>query len=68
MCALRAHIKLSIFGNIFLEIEKAVNTFSILEKFFSKNENYYVSLGHTLANLFLEKYFFGGRSSLIGAM
>ena len=39
MCALRAHIKLFIFGNIFSEIEKAVITFSILEKFFSKNEN-----------------------------
>ena len=53
MCALRAHIKLSIFGNIFLEIEKAVNTFSILEKIFSKNENYCVPLGHTLAKSFL---------------
>ena len=39
MCALRAHIKLSIFGNIFLGIKKIVITFSILEKFFSKNEN-----------------------------
>ena len=39
MCALRAHIKLSIFGNIFLGIEKTVITFSILEKIFSKNEN-----------------------------
>ena len=53
MCALRAHIKLSIFGNIFLKIEKAVNTFSILEKIFSKNENYCVPLGHTLAKSFL---------------
>ena len=25
------------FGNIFLEIEKAVNTFSVPDKFFSKN-------------------------------
>ena len=39
MCALRTHIKFSIFGNIFLEIEKAVVTFSILDKFFSKNRN-----------------------------
>ena len=34
MCALRAHIKLSIFRNIFSRIEKVVITFSILEKFF----------------------------------
>ena len=39
MCALRAYIKLSSFGNIFSGIEKAVITFSILEKFFSKNGN-----------------------------
>ena len=39
MCALRAHINFYIFGNIFLEIEKVVITFSILEKFFSQNEN-----------------------------
>ena len=31
-CALRAHIKFSIFRNIFSGIEKAVITFSILEK------------------------------------
>ena len=37
MCALRAHIKLSIFGNIFSGIEKIVIIFSILEKIFSKN-------------------------------
>ena len=43
MCALRAHIKLSIFKNIFLKIEKIAITFSILEKFFSKNRK-----GHTL--------------------
>ena len=36
---LRAHIKLSIFRNIFSGIEKAVITFSILEKIFSKNGN-----------------------------
>ena len=39
MCALRAHIKLSIFRNIFSGTEKAVITFSILEKIFSKNGN-----------------------------
>ena len=37
-CALRAHVKLSVFGNIFSEIEKAVITFSILEKIFLKTE------------------------------
>ena len=35
----KAHIKLSIFRNIFLGIEKAVIIFSILEKIFSKNGN-----------------------------
>ena len=49
MCTLKARIKLSIFGNIFLKIEKVINTFSILKKKFSKNENYCVPLGHTLA-------------------
>ena len=39
MCALKAHIKFSIFRNIFSRIEKAAITFSILEKIFSKNEN-----------------------------
>ena len=39
MDLVKAHIKLSIFRNIFLEIKKTVITFSILEKFFSKNEN-----------------------------
>ena len=39
MCALRAYIKFSSFRNIFLEIEKVVITFSILEKIFSKNGN-----------------------------
>ena len=39
ICALRAHIKFSIFRNIFSEIEKAVITFSIFEKIFSKNKN-----------------------------
>ena len=39
MCALRAHIKLSIFRNIFSETEKAVITFSILKKIFFKNGN-----------------------------
>ena len=52
MCALRVHIKLSIFENIFSVIEKTVNIFSISEKIFSKNKNYYVLLRHTLAKSF----------------
>ena len=39
MCALRAHIKFSIFKNNFSEIEKAVITFSILKKIFPQNGN-----------------------------
>ena len=39
MCALKTHIKLSVFGNIFSKIKKAVITFSILEKMFPKTEN-----------------------------
>ena len=39
MCVLRTHIKLSVFENIFSEIEKAVITFSILEKMFPKTES-----------------------------
>ena len=39
MCTLRAHIKFSIFRNIFSGIEKVIITFSILEKIFSKNGN-----------------------------
>ena len=39
MCALRAHIKFSIFRNIFLGIEKVVITFSNLKKIFFKNGN-----------------------------
>ena len=38
MCAFRTHIKLSILGNIFPGIEKAVITFSIFEKFFFQKE------------------------------
>ena len=38
MCAL-AHIKLSVFRNIFSRIEKIVITFSIFEKNFFKNKN-----------------------------
>jgi len=34
MCAFRAHIKFSIFENIFLIIEKIIITFLILENFF----------------------------------
>ena len=39
MCALRTHIKLSIFRNIFSKIEKVVITFSIIEKIFPNIEN-----------------------------
>ena len=39
MCVLRAHIKLSIFKNIFSKIEKDVITFLIIEKNFFKNKN-----------------------------
>jgi len=31
------------------KLKKIINTFSITEKYFSKNENYYVSLEHILA-------------------
>lgn len=48
MCVLRPFI----FEKIFSEIEKDVNTFSILEKKFSINENYCVPLGHTLIKSF----------------
>ena len=48
MCALRVYIKPSIFGNIFLKIEKIVNIFSIPKKIFPKIINYCVSLGHIL--------------------
>ena len=34
MCALRAHIKPPIFGNILLEIEKILTAFSIPDKIF----------------------------------
>ena len=37
MYVLRAYINKSIFGKILLGIEKAVKTFSILDKTFSKN-------------------------------
>ena len=52
MCALMAHIKPSIFRNIFLGIEKVVNTFSISDKIFQKMINYCVPFGHTLAKSF----------------
>ena len=39
MRALRAHIKLSIFENIFLRIEKVMTTFSIFEKIFLNIES-----------------------------
>ena len=39
MCALRAHIKLSVFENIFSRNEKVMTAFSILEKMFPKTES-----------------------------
>ena len=48
MCVLRVYIKPFIFGNIFSEIEKTVNIFSIPKKIFPKIINYCVSLGHIL--------------------
>ena len=53
-----AHIKPSIFENIFSEIEKAVNTFSISKKTFPKMINYCVPLGHTLAKSYIYIYIY----------
>ena len=39
MCALRAHIKLSVFRNIFSRIEKVMTAFLIPEKIFPKTKN-----------------------------
>ena len=39
MCALRAHIKLYVFGNIFSRIKKVMTAFSIPKKMFLKTEN-----------------------------
>ena len=39
MCVLRVYIKPFIFGNIFSEIEKTVNTFSISKKMFLKMDD-----------------------------
>ena len=48
------HIKLSIFENIFSKIEKAVITFSILEKIFPKTKNLMCALrAHISKILFL---------------
>ena len=44
--------KPSISKKIFSGIKKAVNTFSIPKKIFSKNENYCVPLRHTLVKSF----------------
>ena len=45
--------KPSIFRNIFLKIEKVINTFSISEKTFPKMINYCVPLRYTLVKFFL---------------
>ena len=52
MCALRAHIKLSIFRNIFSGIEKAAITFSILEN--TQGFNVCVVLNFLSLNLEIE--------------
>ena len=54
MCVLSAHIKPSIFENIYSKIEKCVNTFSISEKIFSKIINYCMLLGHTLVKSYIK--------------
>ena len=48
MCALRTHVNKSSFEKVLLGIEKAVKTFSIFDKLFSKLIYYCVSLRHTL--------------------
>ena len=53
MYVLRAYIKFSIFGNIFLKIEKAVITFLIFEIFFLKIK----INGHTLIKSYRKKLF-----------
>ena len=53
MCALRAHIKLSIFRNIFSRIEKATITFSIL-----KNKNLKIKINvYAHVNKILQKFY-----------
>ena len=47
MCAFRAHIKSSIFENIFLGIEKIFNIFSISKKIFPKLINYCAKIHKT---------------------
>ena len=53
MCALRAHIKLSVFGNIFSGIEKAVIIFLIFEKMFLKTENLICALRAHISKILL---------------
>ena len=49
MCALRTHIKFSIFKNIFSKIEKTVITFSIFKKIFPKTFQWLVGLSSAFA-------------------
>ena len=58
MCALRAHIKLFVFGNIFSGIEKAVITFSILEKMFPKTESLICALRTHISKVLLIYQFY----------
>ena len=62
MCALRTHIKFSVFENIFSGIEKIVITFSIFEKMFPKTESLMCALGHTLVKSLLLLFFYKLRS------
>ena len=58
MCAFRVHIKPSNFGNIFSEIEKTVNTFSIFKKIFSNISGLiWAHINRTLY-LYISIYFF----------
>ena len=56
MCALRAHIKLSIFENFFSRIEKAVNIFLIPEKFFFQKWELVCALGAHISKILNKKF------------
>ena len=55
MCALRAHIKLSVFKNIFSRIEKVITAFSIPEKMFPKTESLMCALRAHISKILLFK-------------
>ena len=66
MRTLRAHIKLSIFENIFLRIEKVMTTFSIFEKIFLNIESLRAHINRTLHSFIL--YFFNLTASKFKAV